>query len=85
MESQVQRYFEDLESTDKEIQYEAFKNIKTLTEKEVEWAYEIWDQLLQDLKNRDNHKRSRAAQFLSHLAISDPEKECLMTFQHYGK
>ncbi|MGG3448517.1 hypothetical protein [Domibacillus aminovorans] len=74
MEAPVQRYFEDLKSTDKEIQYEAYKNLLTITEKEVDWAYEVWDQLLQDLNNRDNHKRSRAAQILSNLAISDPEK-----------
>ncbi|PLR76239.1 hypothetical protein CU633_16775 [Bacillus sp. V3-13] len=80
METQVTRYFDDLESTDKEIQYEAYKSLLTLTEEKVDWAYEVWDQLLQDLNNRDNHKRSRAAQFLSNLAISDPEKRMLNDF-----
>jgi hypothetical protein len=80
MEAQVQRYFDDLESLDKEIQYEAYKKILTVTEKEVDWAYEVWDEFLNDLNNRDNHKRSRAAQFLSNLAISDPEKRILNDF-----
>lgn len=80
MDAQVQSYFEDLESKDKGIQYEAYKNLLTVTEKEVKWAYEVWDQLLQDLTNRDNHKRSRAAQFLANLAISDLEKRMLNDF-----
>ncbi|KZZ84107.1 hypothetical protein [Bacillus sp. SJS] len=80
MEAQVQRDFDNLESADKEIQYAAFKNILAVTEKEVNWAYEVWDQFLQDLNDRDHHKRSRAAQFLSHLAISDPDKRMLNDF-----
>ncbi len=80
MDAQVQRFFEDLESKDKGIQYEAYKNLLTVTKKEVDWAYEVWDQLLQDLTDRDNHKRSRAAQFLAHLAISDPKKKMLNDF-----
>ena len=80
METQVQGFFHDLESPDKEIQYEAYKNLLSVTEKEVEWAYEVWDEFLQDLSNKDNHKRSRAAQFLSNLAISDPEKRILNDF-----
>lgn len=80
MKAVVQSYFDDLRSTDKDIQYAAYKNILTVTEKEVDWAYEVWDQLLQDLKDRDHHKRSRAAQFLSHLAISDPDNRMLKDF-----
>ncbi|WP_342047238.1 hypothetical protein [Bacillus sp. OTU530] len=62
MDAQVQSYFEDLESKDKGIQYKAYKNLLTVTERKISWAYEVSDQLLQDLTNRDNHKRSRAAQ-----------------------
>jgi hypothetical protein len=80
MEAQVQSYFEDLESADKDTQYEAYKNLLTIIKKDVNWAYEVWDQLVQDLTHRDNHKRSRSAQFLAHLAISDPEKRMLHDF-----
>ncbi|MEW9670086.1 hypothetical protein [Ammoniphilus sp. 3BR4] len=80
MEPLIGKYFDDLESADKDIQYEAFKNILAETEKEVDWAYEVWDLLLEWLKDRDNHRRSRAAQFLSHLAISDPESRMLNDF-----
>ena len=80
MDAQVQRYFNDLESPDREVQYEAYKNLLSITKKEVDWAYDVWDELLLDLNNPDNHTRSRAAQFLSYLAISDPEKRMLNDF-----
>ena len=80
MEAQVQRYFDDLEAPGRETQFEAYKNLLNVTKEEVDWAYEVWDKLVQDLKNRDNHSRSRAAQFLSYLAISDPEKRMLNDF-----
>lgn len=85
MNAFVQRHFNHLESPDKEIQYESFKNLLPVTEKEVVWEYEVWNQLILDLNNKDNHKRSRAAQFLSNLAISDSEKRMLIVFPHYGK
>lgn len=80
MDELIQKYFGDLESKDKEVQYEAYKNLLMVTEKEVDWAYEVWDQLIEELTHRDNHKRSRAAQFLSNLAISDPDKRMLQDF-----
>lgn len=80
MDERIQKYFNDLESENKELQYEAYKNILVSTGKEVDWAYEVWDQLVEELTHRDNHKRSRAAQFLSHLAISDPEQRILKDF-----
>jgi hypothetical protein len=85
MDTQIIQYFHDLGSKEKDIQYEAFKNILAVTEKEVDWAYEVWDQLLEDLKDPDNHKRSRAVQFLAHLAISDPEKRILNDFPEIWK
>ncbi|MFT0801886.1 hypothetical protein VSK91_09300 [Bacillus swezeyi] len=80
MDHFIQTYFANLESKDKNIQYEAYQNILAVTEKEVDWAYEVWDQLLEDLHHQDHHKRSRAAQFLSYLAISDPDKRILNDF-----
>lgn len=80
MDVEIQRYFDDLESKDKEAQYEAYNHIMEETEGKVDWAYEVWDQLIEDLTNRDIHKRSRAVQFLSSLAISDPEQRMIRDF-----
>ncbi|MDQ0200435.1 hypothetical protein [Neobacillus ginsengisoli] len=66
MDSIIQSYFENLESKDKDVQHEAYKKILAATAKAVDWSYEVWDQLKEELTYPDNHKRSRAAQFLSH-------------------
>ncbi|WP_018665534.1 hypothetical protein [Heyndrickxia acidiproducens] len=80
MDRLTKSYFENLETKDKNLQYEAFQNIMNATKGKVDWAYEVWDQLIEWLADRDQHRRSRAAQFLAGLAISDPEKRMLRDF-----
>lgn len=80
MNETIKGHFENLEAASKEDQYVAFNSILAATEVEVSWAYEVWDQLVQWLTDADNHRRSRAAQFLAHLAISDPEKRIINDF-----
>lgn len=80
MDSAIQKQFTNLEAKDKQVQYEAYKNILEATDREVDWAYEVWDQLKENLSQSDPHQRSRAAQFLANLAISDPENRMLRDF-----
>jgi hypothetical protein len=80
MEISIKARFEKLNSDDKTEQYEAYQEIMTVTKSPVSWAYEVWDHLKADLTHHDPHKRSRAAQFLSQLAISDPENRMLEDF-----
>ena len=80
MDSTIKRLFENLRDIDKDVQYEALMKLFDITNDKVNWAYEVWDQLLTDLTEGDNHQRSRAAQFLCKLAISDPEKRILKDF-----
>ncbi|MDS9995240.1 hypothetical protein C6W22_02565 [Bacillus atrophaeus] len=80
MDSIIKTYFENLEAKDKSLQIEAFQNIINATKGKVDWAYEVWDQLLEWLTDPDNHRRARAAQFLAGLAISDPDKRMLRDF-----
>ncbi|RDW15777.1 hypothetical protein CWR48_18770 [Oceanobacillus arenosus] len=80
MDTAMQANFDNLESEDKNLQYQAFMNIIEATKQEVDWAYEVWDVLIIGLTSPDNHKRSRYAQFLANLAISDPEKRMLTDF-----
>jgi hypothetical protein len=44
-----------------------------MTNEKVDWAYEIWDDLKNDLTHPDNHQRAIAAQLLCNLAKCDPE------------
>jgi hypothetical protein len=80
VEDAIKSYFENLQSIDKNEQYEAYNQILDATKDRVDWAYEVWDQLLKDLQDADHHQRSRAVQFLSSLSISDPEKRIIDDF-----
>ena len=80
MNDTIKTLFENAKSKDKQVSYEAYQSILKETEQEVDWAYEVWDQLIADLADKDNHQRSRAAQYLAHLAKSDPENRMLMAF-----
>ena len=80
LDDTIHYQFECLRSVDKTVRFEAYNHIMNATKVEVDWSYEVWDQLKKDLKDPDNHKRSLAAQFLCNLAKSDPEKRMLKDF-----
>lgn len=80
MDSMIKMLFEKLRDEDKDMQYEALMKLFDITKEKVNWAYEVWDQLLKDLTEGDNHQRSRAVQLLCNLAKSDPEKRILKDF-----
>lgn len=80
MDPHIQSHFDALQSQDKNVQYEAYLHILVATNAKVGWSYEVWDQLKDDLTDPDPYKRSRSAQFLAHLAISDPDKRMLTDF-----
>ncbi|MFC5714402.1 hypothetical protein ACFPU1_16775 [Thalassorhabdus alkalitolerans] len=80
MDNQVQREFEKAKSKNKHERYEAYCKILEATEETVDWAYEVWDQLVEDLTHQDNHVRSQAAQYLANLSKSDPEQRILRDF-----
>jgi hypothetical protein len=77
MDREVKEAFIKSKSKDKQESYEAYLYILQATEKQVDWAYEVWDELLEGLTEKDNHQRSRSAQYLANLAKSDPENRML--------
>jgi len=72
---------ENIHSTDRELQNQAFQSLIAATEGPVDWANEVWDELVADLRHSDNHVRAIAAQVLCNLAKSDPEKRMLSDFE----
>lgn len=85
MDTGIKADFDNLSSKDKNVQYEAFTNILTATQQKVDWAYDVWDQLIEALTHPNHHTRSRAAQFLANLAISDAEERMLNDFPDLWK
>jgi hypothetical protein len=80
MDDTTRTILENLRSTDRELQNQAFQTMLALTEEPVNWSYEAWDALVHDLKHPDNHVRAIAAQVLCNLAKSDPDKRMLVDF-----
>jgi hypothetical protein len=80
MDRHTQTFIENFRSQDRNIQYQAFLEIQTMTNEKVDWAYEIWDVLKNDLTHSDNHQRAIAAQLLCNLAKSDPAARMLGDF-----
>jgi hypothetical protein len=73
-------HIENLKTKDRTIQTEAYSAMMAATNEQVDWAYEIWDELKINLTDKDNHLRSIAGQLLSNLAKSDPEHRILNDF-----
>ncbi len=80
MDETTRTYLENLYSEDRDLQNKAFFYILEATDKPVDWAYEVWDELVGALSHRDNHLRAIAAQVLCNLAKSDPQYRMLKDF-----
>src|SRR5688572_31467232 len=80
MDKTTQTQLNNLWSEDRELQNKAFFYIIETTEKPVDWAYDVWDELLANLPHKNNQNRAIAAQVLTNLAKSDPKKRILKNF-----
>jgi len=74
------KHFENLRSGDRDLRYQSFLALLAATEEPVDWAYEVWDELVANLGHKDNHVRAIAAQLLANLAKSDPYERMLKDF-----
>jgi hypothetical protein len=81
MDATTRANLDNILSTDKDLQNQAYYDLMDATEKPVDWAYETWDDLLKGLKDTDNHVRAISAQLLSNLAKSDPDQRFLKDFE----
>src|SRR5215212_7495028 len=80
MDTKTQKHLDYLRSEDRDLQNQAFSYILRETEKPVDWAYEVWGQLVEGLRHKDNHVRAISAQVLANLAKSDPENRMRRDF-----
>jgi microcompartment protein CcmK/EutM len=81
MDETTRTNLNNLWSTDRQLQNEAFFYILRLTDSPVDWAYEVWDEIVENLNHKDNHNRAIAAQVLCSLAKSDPKGRLLKDFK----
>jgi hypothetical protein len=80
MDSKIRKHLNNLLSEERDLQNQAFFYILEATEKPVDWAYEVWDELVAGLRHKDNHVRAISAQVLCSLAKSDPENRMQKDF-----
>ena len=80
MDAARENYLLDLHSGDGDRQNAAYHGLLAATEQSVDWAYEVWDDLVRSLSDKDNHVRAIAAQVLSNLAKSDPDNRMRQDF-----
>jgi hypothetical protein len=80
MDAVTRAQLENVRSDDKQTQNTAFFALIETTDNPVDWAYEVWDDMVQLLSDKDNHLRAISAQLLCNLAKSDPENRMLKDF-----
>jgi hypothetical protein len=81
MDKTTRKHLDNLHSTEGDLRYKALMYVLSATVRKVDWAYEVWDGLVADLRDEDNHVRAIAAQVLSNLAKSDPQGRMLKDFR----
>ncbi len=81
MEKTIAQHIGNLSNRNKEVQGNSFRFLTDQTREQVDWAYEVWDHLLDLLKSDDNRARAIAGQLLSSLAKSDPEGRMKIDFK----
>jgi hypothetical protein len=80
MDKITRTHLDNLWSEDRDLQNKAFFYILEATDKPVDWAYDVWDEIVRNLSHKDNHNRAIAAQVLCNLAKSDPKDRMLKDF-----
>jgi len=81
MDKTTQSHLANLWSQDRDTQGKAFQYILAATDRPVDWAYAVWNDLVAHLRDPDNHSRAIAAQVLCNLAKSDPDERILKDFE----
>jgi len=77
MDQLAKSHFDNLYSDDATSRYASFQYLIKITDQPVDWAYEIWDNVLLMLRDKNNHRRAIAAQLLSNLSKSDAKNRIL--------
>jgi len=80
MDKDILIYFTQVYSDDRELQHSAFMKLLEITDKPVNWAYEVWDEVVGSLNHKNNRVRAIASQILINLTKSDPDQRMLKDF-----
>ncbi len=73
MNKVVKESIDNLASTDDKIRFAALQSILKMTDDKVNWVYEVWNDLVDKLDDKNSYQRSVAILVLCNLAKSDAE------------
>ncbi len=82
MDKDLKKFIDDLESKDDTIRLNALQTILKITEDEVDWVYEVWDDLIDRLDDENSYQRTIAIRVLCNLAKSDAENRMKSSLNH---
>lgn len=80
MDKNIRTHLDNIRSTDGQLQNAAYYFLMEVTESPVDWAYEVWDELVAGLTHKDNHVRAISSQVLANLGKSDPKGRMFKDF-----
>jgi hypothetical protein len=80
MNKNTRMNLDNLHSEDGDTRFKAMNAILKMTENRVDWANEVWEDLVKQLRHENNHQRAIAAQVLCNLAKSDTEDRMAKDF-----
>lgn len=80
MDETTRTQLDNVASGSAALQDAAYNFLMPATEQPIDWVYEAWETLLNDLRHKDNKTRAIAAQVLANLAKSDSEGRLLTDF-----
>ena len=67
MDETTRAHLDNVASGSTALQDAAYHFLMPATDQPVDWAYEAWDTLLNDLRHKDNKTRAIAAQVLANV------------------
>lgn len=80
MNKTVKESIDNLASADDKTRFAALQTILKITDDKVDWVYDVWNDLVDKLDNKNSYQRSIAILVLCNLAKSDSEnrmRECI--------
>ena len=80
MDALTRGHCRNILSSNREVQGAAYSHLLEATCQPVDWAYEVWNDLVRALSHKEGRTRSIAAQLLCNLAKSDPDRRILRDF-----
>ncbi len=78
MDREIRHTLDELRSGEKAGQDKAYQALMAATDQPVMWAYDAWNELVENLGSKDNRVRAITSQVLCNLAKSDPQKRILV-------